>query len=170
MFDILDDWDGAAPHFSIPLDGICAAEVAEVFERPTFTAGELPTFTADERTWVVEAISDPAVAKAPPTPAAQAALEKHLARFDFAVPGNKDQWQSYVMYKYFELTLDPDPKISKPALDAIAKTNVVGLHNEVQEININTKSTVELESELMQMISGVLRRQDEKVIEGEVVS
>lgn len=169
MFDILDDWEGETASFDIPLGPCDPSAVAAVFKNPTFLAGEMPGMTAEDREWVAQAISTPAIQATPPTPAAQAALERHLSKFDFAVPGNKDQWQSYVMYKYFELTLDTDPKVSKPALDALAKTNVVGLHTEVQEININTKSTVELESELLGLVSGVLRRQNEKVIEGEVV-
>ena len=170
MLDILDNWEGDAPSFEIPLGPCDPSKTAAVFKKATFQAGEMPGMTAEDREWVAKSISTQKQSTPPPTPAAQAALEKHLNKFDFAVPGNKDQWQSYVMYKYFEMSLDTDPKVSKPALDAIAKTNIVGLHTEVQEININTKSTIDLESELLGLISGVLRRQDEKVIEGEVVA
>jgi hypothetical protein len=73
------------------------------------------------------------------------------------------------MYKYFELANDADPKISKPALDSLAKTSIVGLHEERQEININTKSTIELQSEALMLLRSIAKRGEEKVIEGEVL-
>ena len=105
-----------------------------------------------------------AIAAAPTLPALRA-LEQSLKKYDAPLPASKEAWQAFVMAKYFEQANDIDPKISKPALDALAKTNIVGLHQEVQEININTKTTIELEGELMQKIDQILRRQNEKVIE-----
>ena len=124
-----------------------------------------------EKEWVLHAQK---VAKEPerlkeiiptaPTLPALRALEQTLKKFDAPLPASKEAWQSFIMAKYFEQANDIDPKISKPALDALAKTNVVGLHTEVQEININTRTTLELESELAQKISQILHRQNEKVI------
>jgi hypothetical protein len=75
------------------------------------------------------------------------------------------------MKQYFLQSRDPDPKVSKPALDAIAKTNIVGLHNDVQEININTKSTIELEATLAQKLQQILTKKktpaEEEPIEAE---
>ena len=83
------------------------------------------------------------------------------------MPATKEQWQNFVMQKYFEQANDIDPKISKPALDALAKTNIVALNQEVQEVNISVRSTVEIESELMQVVSALIKKPQEKVIEGE---
>ena len=56
-----------------------------------------------------------------------------------------------------------DPKISKPALDSLAKSSIVGLSAEKTEININALPTAELEKELL---SALKRYTGEKVIEG----
>lgn len=125
-----------------------------------------------EKEWVASAAQaarnpeeiQKAISTAPTLPALRA-LELTLKKYDAPLPATKEAWQAFVMAKYFEQANDIDPKISKPALDALAKTNVVGLHQEVQEININTKTTIELEGELMQKINQILRRQNEKVIE-----
>jgi hypothetical protein len=45
----------------------------------------------------------------------------------------------------------------------------VGLHEERQEININTKSTIELQSEALMLLRSIAKRGEEKVIEGEVL-
>jgi hypothetical protein len=85
------------------------------------------------------------------------------------MPVTKEQWQNYVMKQYFLQSRDPDPKVSKPALDAIAKTNLVGLHNDVQEININTKSTIELEATLAQKLQQILSKKVNNENEDEVI-
>lgn len=165
MFDDVDFYEGDdPPEFTVPLHGLDTVATAEVLRSKEFQNGTLPPLTPEERDWLIQQPTNPSP---PPTPAAQAALERQLARFNFVVPGSKEQWQSYVMYKYFELTLDPDPKISKPALDALAKTNIVGLHEDKQEINITTKSTIELQSEALSLLRSIARRGEEKVIEGE---
>lgn len=164
MFDELDEWSEEAPEFTVPLHGLDTYAAADALKSKEFQEGSLPPLNAEERQWLLQQPTNPTP---PPTPAAQAALERQLARFNFVVPGSKEQWQSYIMYKYFELSLDPDPKISKPALDALAKTNIVGLHEDKQEISITTKSTIELQSEALTLLRSIARR-EERVIEGEV--
>lgn len=98
----------------------------------------------------------------------QAALEKQLEKYDYPLPGSKEQWQSYVMTRYFDLSLDIDPKISKPALDSLARTNIVGLHQEVQEININTRNTVEIEAEVLALVQKLVNKKpSEEVIDAD---
>lgn len=135
-----------------------------------FLPEEAPrALTKSEKEWVKAARSAPEeekpkfIAAAPTLPALRA-LEQSLKKYDAPLPASKEAWQAFVMAKYFEQANDIDPKISKPALDALAKTNIVGLHQEVQEININTKTTIELEGELAHKISQILQRQNEKVI------
>jgi len=165
MDEFFDDWSDEAPDFTVPLHGLDTYATADVLKSKAFQEGETPPLSAEDKAWLLQQDKNPSPA---PTPAAQAALEKQLARFNFVVPGSKEQWQSYVMYKYFELTLDSDPKISKPALDALAKTNIVGLHEEKLEVSINTKSTIELQSEALMLLRNIARR-EERVIEGEVL-
>lgn len=143
-------------HFSIPL-GPPPVDAIDILARASFKNGLPPTekdepLTASDKAWMLEKAKNPNTPIPAPSFAAQRALQKHLSLYDFIVPGTQDQWQSYVMYKYFELTLDPDPKISKPALDALAKTSVVGLMVEKQEISIVHKSTEELEGALKDAI------------------
>lgn len=166
MFDELDDWSEETPEFTVPLHGLDTCATAEALRSKEFQDGTLPPLNAEERQWLLQQPTNPTP---PPTPAAQAALERQLARFNFVVPGSKEQWQSYIMYKYFELSLDPDPKISKPALDALAKTNIVGLHEDKQEISITTKSTVEIETELLTLIQRLVNKKpvQEDALDGE---
>lgn len=153
--------------FPIPL-----APPENTYPNPELFLSEEPprALTKREKEWVkaVQDIKDDdkraeAITTAPTLPALRA-LESSLKKYDAPLPASKESWQSFVMAKYFEQANDIDPKISKPALDALAKTNIVGLHQEVQEININTKTTIELESELMEKINRVLRKQNERVI------
>ena len=127
-----------------------------------------------EKEWVQEAQRNPentSLISTPPSAPALRALERQLEKYHGPMPVTKEQWQNYVMKQYYTLTLDPDPKISKPALDALAKTNLVGLHTEVQEININTKSTIELEAALTQKLQQILSKKkdnaDEEPLEAE---
>ena len=103
---------------------------------------------------------------APSAPALRS-LQRSMEKYDGPMPVNKEQWQNFVLQKYFEQANDIDPKISKPALDALARTNVVGLNQEVQEVSISVRSTVEIESELLQVVSTLLNKPKEKVIEAD---
>lgn len=150
----LDDWyeDADPPQFAVPLD-LPFTDAKTVFEKPAFLAGAAPTsqdipLTQADKAWIVQQGLNPGTPTPPPSYTAQRALDRHLKQFDFVVPGSQDQWQSYIMYKYFELSLDPDPKISKPALDALAKTSIVGLAVERQEISISNVTNEELDKRL----------------------
>lgn len=150
----LDDWyeDAEPPNFLVPLD-LPFVDAKEIFEKTSFKSGALPTsqevpLSQADRSWIVQKGLNPETRVQPPSYAAQRALDRHLQQFDFVVPGSQDQWQSYIMYKYFELSLDPDPKISKPALDALAKTSIVGLTVERQEISISNVTNEELDKRL----------------------
>lgn len=103
---------------------------------------------------------------APSAPALRS-LQRSMEKYDGPMPVNKEQWQNFVLQKYYEQANDIDPKISKPALDALARTNVVGLNQEVQEVSINVRSTVEIESELLQVVNSLLNKPKEKVIDVE---
>ena len=154
----LDVWyeDADPPQFAVPLD-LPFADAKEIFTKPSFKAGTPATLveeplTPADRSWIVHKGMNPDSAMAPPSYAAQKALDRHLKQYDFVVPGSQDQWQSYIMYKYFELSLDPDPKISKPALDALAKTSIVGLAVERQEISISNVTNEELDKRLKEAL------------------
>lgn len=104
-----------------------------------------------------------------PTRTALTALDNALNRYSGPMPGTKESWQNYVMSQYYMQSLDPDPKVSKPALDALARTSVVGLHEERKEITLELKSTVDLQSDALQLLRTIAQRETEKVIEGEVM-
>lgn len=164
-FDLLRDpfeADADLLSFDILLEFLDSAPNAALFlphepDRP---------LTKNEKEWVQEAQRNPDIAVAPPSAPALRSLQKHLEKYSGPMPATKEQWQNFVMKKYYELTLDPDPKVSKPALDALAKTNVVGLHTDVQEININAHSTIELEATLAQKLQQIIQKQ--KTIQSEV--
>ena len=167
----LDDWyeDADPPQFAVPLD-LPFASAKETFEKPNFKVGALPStqdvpLTQADKAWIVQKGINPDTPTPPPSYAAQNALNRHLMQFDFVVPGSQDQWQSYIMYKYFELSLDPDPKLSKPALDALDKTSLVGLAVERQEISISNVTNEELDKRLKE----ALGKYAGNLIEGDAV-
>jgi len=101
---------------------------------------------------------------APSAPALKS-LQNALQRYEGAMPVTKEQWQNFVMKKYFEQANDIDPKVSKPALDALAKTSLVGLHEERKEINLEIKSSIELQAEALTLLRSIAHRQNEKIID-----
>lgn len=111
-----------------------------------------------EKEWVREAIADPSKIQEAPSAPAMRVLQRSLEKYDGPMPVSKEQWQNFVMKKYWEQANDIDPKISKPALDALAKTNMVGLHTDVQEININTRATLDIEAELLQTVQKIISK------------
>ena len=94
----------------------------------------------------------------PSTPGSAMALGKLLNKFDYVLDDPVAKMRNYVMFKFFELAEDPDPKVSMRALENLAKTADVGLFSERVEINITQKTTVDLEKDLMKLISGALKR------------
>lgn len=164
----LDDWIGEDPEIDIPVPLEARCPMANVFSRDTFKAGLPPTdqelpLSAEDKQWLAQKAIVPENTAPPPSYAAERFFKSQLDRFNFVMPATQEQWQNYVMYKYFELSLDPDPKISKPALDSLAKSSVVGLASEKTEININSMPTAELEKELL---AALRKYSGEKVIEG----
>lgn len=165
----LDDWLGEAPDDECPLLLTSRCDTAEIFTRESFKAGKPPSdaevpLTPDDKRWLAEKALNAESTTPPPSFAAERFFKNQLDKFNFVMPASQEQWQNYVMYKYFELSLDPDPKISKPALDSLAKSSIVGLSAEKTEININTMPTADLEKELL---SALKRYTGEKVIEGQ---
>lgn len=121
--------------------------------------------TKKEKDWVKEAKVNPEVRHEAPSAPALRALGKQLERYAGPMPATKEQWQNYVMQQYYAQSLDPDPKISKPALDSLAKTSLVGLHEERKEVSLEIKTNIELQSEALTLLRSIAARQNEKVIE-----
>lgn len=121
--------------------------------------------TKAEKSWVQEAQNNPELQQAPPSAPALRALGKQLERYAGPMPASKEQWQNYVMQQYYLQSLDTDPKVSKPALDSLAKTSIVGLHEERKEVSLEIKTNVELQSEALALLRSIAARQNEKVIE-----
>ena len=166
----LDDWTPDLPEEDVPVLLASRCPIAEIFARESFKSGRPPVdsevpLSAQDKVWLAEQAINPNPTP-PPSYAAERFFKSQLDRFNFVMPASQEQWQNYVMYKYFELSLDPDPKISKPALDALAKTSTVGLTTEKTEININTRPTAELEKELLNALQ---KYSGGKVIEGAAV-
>ena len=125
--------------------------------------------TRQEKEWVQEAQKNPDIAAAPPSAPALRSLQKNLEKYAGPMPATKEQWQNFVMKQYFVMAGDIDPKISKPALDALAKTNIVGLHEEKVEVSISTRSTIEIESDLLSLVQRLAGKKPmpEEALDGE---
>lgn len=169
--EINDDLpEGAEPYqFKIPLTVVGDPDPA-LFISNTPTA---PPSRSDKE-WVREAVAEikanpdrkNEIFHAAPSAPALKTLQRSMDKYDGPMPVTKEQWQNFVLQKYWEQATDLDPKIAKPALDALAKTSTVGLHNDVQEININSRATIDIEAELLQTIQKLVYKP--KAIEGEV--
>lgn len=122
--------------------------------------------TKKEKDWVKEAKVNPEVVQSAPSAPALRALGKQLEKFAGPMPASKEAWQNYVMQQYYLQSLDPDPKVSKPALDSLAKTAIVGLHEERKEISLEIKTNVELQTEALTLLRSIANRQNERVING----
>lgn len=167
--DIPDD-----PDFVVPYETTCK-DIKGLFKSVAFQNQNLPEeatpkLTVTDNQWITAKVLDPDLTVPAPSVAAERAAERHLKNsighpYDFVMPVAQEQWQNFVMYRYYQLAADPDPKISKPALDSLAKTNIVNLTAERTEVNINMKSTVELDNYLME----ALNKYAGKTIEGEAV-
>lgn len=172
-FFLLDDFaeaDADLLSFDILLEFLDFAPNAALFLSPEPDR----VLTRQEKEWVREAKKNPDnadIINNPPSAPALRSLQKNLEKYSGPMPVTKEQWTNYVMKQYFMMSQDPDPKVSKPALDALAKTNIVGLHTEVQEININTRSTIELEATLAQKLQQIIQKKnlpvEEEPIEAE---
>ena len=168
----LDDWFGEIPEEECPVLLESRCDTAEIFARESFKAGKEPSnaevpLSPEDKQWLAEKAMNAQSTSPPPSYAAERFFKSQLDRFNFVMPANQEQWQNYVMYKYFELSLDPDPKVSKPALDSLAKSSIVGLTAEKTEININALPTADLEKELLTALKKYSKSvPPEKVIEG----
>lgn len=174
----MDDFDLLSDLFEVP-STLAFDVVLEFLDSVPNAALFLPPesdrpLTKREKEWVREARKDPDnpdIINNPPSAPALRSLQKNLESYSGPMPVTKEQWQNYIMKQYFLQTKDPDPKVSKPALDALAKTNIVNLHTEVQEININTRSTIELEATLAQKLQQIIQKKnlpiEEEPIEAE---
>ena len=118
-----------------------------------------------EKEWVKVAQTNPEIRREPPSAPALKALGRAMEKFAGPIPVTKEQWQGYIMQQYYLQSLDPDPKISKAALDSLAKTSIVGLHEERKEITLELKSTIDLQSEALTLLRSLAQRNNEKVIE-----
>lgn len=94
----------------------------------------------------------------PTTPGAALMLNKLLSKHDYTLTDPVAKMRNYVMYKFFELAEDADPKVSMRALENLAKTADIGLFAERVEINIHQKTTVDLESELSLLLKNIASR------------
>lgn len=168
-YDLLDSdfWSGDTPEaIDIPL-------VSEGKGSAALFLGDRPLNKQDEQ-WLKSAASairkDPeaqkTIAATAPTRTALTALDNAINKFSGPMPGTREGWQNFVMSKYFELANDIDPKVSKPALDSLARTTAVGLHEERVEVSLEVKSNVDLQVETLDLLRRLAARSEEKVING----
>lgn len=156
--------------FLIPT-GEPAADPTRVFASVEFLkvntpAEDVPPLTAEDVAWVEQTRAAGHRPSKPPSLAAQKYLEDHLGHYNFDLPVTQTQWQNFVLTKLFQQANDPDTKVSKAALDSLAKTSVVGLMVEKTEVNITHRTSEELNHLLKSAMDKYVKHTNEKVIEG----
>ena len=161
--------------FSVPL-GMPSADPQKVFANINFQAQNHPddiplTPTQEDKTWAEQTVQTGTKTTPAPSLAAEKYLKSHFSQYNFDLPTTQGQWQNFVLTKLVGQANDPDPKISKPALDTLAKTSTVGLMVERTELSITHKSSDELEKTLRQAMQRYLTKSssNERDIEGEVI-
>lgn len=160
---------------AVPLPfGTPTGDVTAVFASVEFQKGNTPPdavlpLTDEDRKWIEDTTQAGRKTTPAPSLAAERYLTAHFKQYNFDLPVTQAQWQNFVLAKLVEQANDLDPKISKPALDTLAKTSVVGLMVERQEINITHKTSDELEATLRSAMRKYLQKNEERVIEGTVL-
>ena len=160
--------------FPIPL-GAPSADPHKVFADIKFQEQNHPDDmplnpTQEDKTWVEQTVQTGAKTTPAPSLAAEKYLKTHFGQYNFDLPTTQGQWQNFVLTKLVGQANDPDPKISKPALDTLAKTSTVGLMVERAELSITHKSSEELEKTLKLAMQRYLNKSfDGKTIDGEVL-
>ena len=144
--------------FTIPLGRTPSAHLTAVFASPTFKDQDLPeeplqSLTEQDLTWVHETVSQGQKTSPAPSPAAERYLRSAFKQYDFDMPVTEAQWRNFVLTKWYQQANDPDPKVSKSALDSIAKSCAANLMVERKEINITNRSDDELNKELKELFS-----------------
>ena len=134
----------------------CFTIRASFMERMGF---DLPEPTADDKNEAMQIYTASPNAPAKPTTLGAAiVLEKMLAKHDYVLAEPSNKMRNYVVFKLFEHAENEDPKVSLKALEYLAKSSEVGLFSDKIELNINQKSTIELESELSSLLKSIAKR------------
>jgi len=169
--------DNSLADFDIPV-GKPSANPHVVFADLKFQAQNLPDdmplhTTKADKAWAEKTAKTGTKETPAPSLAAERYLKAHFGQYNFDLPTTQGQWQNFVLTKLVGQANDPDPKISKPALDTLAKTSTVGLMVLKTELSITHKSSDELESTLRQAMQRYLNKDTpkdvERLIEGEVI-
>ena len=160
--------------FDIPLGPVPIAHVNAVFASAAFQEGVIPKepvgpMSQEDLDWVEETVSNGQKLSPPPSPVAERYLRTAFKHYDFDMPVTEAQWQNFVLTKWYQMAVNSDPKVSKPALDSIAKSGAANLMVEKREINITSRSDEELNKELRDLFKALKDKTNERVIEGEAI-
>jgi hypothetical protein len=159
--------------FDIPL-GVPSVDPYKVFSDIKFQEKNHPAdvplhATQKDKEWAEQTVQLGVKETPAPSLAAERYLKTHFGQYNFDLPTTQGQWQNFVLTKLVGQANDPDPKISKPALDTLAKTSTVGLMVDRTELSITHRSSEDLEKTLKQAMQRYLNTSfDGKTIEGEV--
>lgn len=119
----------------------------------------MPDITDEDRKEALHIFHESPLAPPKPTTLGAARmLDSLLAKYDYQMVDPSTKMRNYVMFKFFELAEHPDEKTSMRALENLARTSEVGLFSDKVEVNINSKSTEELEKDLSRLVSSILNK------------
>ena len=128
----------------------------------------MPEITEADKREALQIFHEAPLAPSKPTTLGAARmLNNLLAKYDYQILDPTTKMRNYVMYKFFELAENEDVKTSMRALENLAKTSDIGLFSEKVEVNINQKSTSDLEKDLATLVAGILGKSKSKVVDAE---
>lgn len=160
--------------FDIPIGPVPIAHLAAVFHSDAFQSGLIPEesagpLTSEDIAWVGQTVASGQKVSPAPSQAAERYLKSAFRQYDFDMPVTQEQWQNYVLTQWYRQSQDPDPKVSKAALDSIAKSSAANLMVEKKEISITTKTDADLNKELKELFTTLRAKASERVIEGDAI-
>lgn len=160
--------------FVLPLGKVPAAHVAAVLSSPAFQNFNIPEdettpLTFEDHAWIQKTVEEGTKSTPAPSVAAERYLRKAFSEYAFDMPVTESQWRNFVLTKWYQQANDPDPKVSKAALDSIAKSCAANMMVERKEINVTNVTDEDLKKDLRNMFQQLLSKAQERVIEGEAV-
>jgi hypothetical protein len=130
------------------------------------TQQETPVTKDDEREARAIVFQTPHAPEKPSTPGAAKAVKRLLSKYDFSLSDESLRLRTYAISRLLDLAESEKENIALSAIEKIGKIAEVGLFETKISVDINSKSTDELENELKALLGKYV---GSNVIEGEVL-
>lgn len=129
------------------------------------TKADVTVTRDDEREARAIVFQTPHAPEKPTTPGAAKAVRRLLAKYDFTLHDESSRLRTYAISRLLDLAESEKENIALSAIEKIGKIAEVGLFETKISVDINQKSTADLENDLKQLLGKYV---GSNVIEGSV--